>query len=79
MGMLIPFQPRKRIAPRLDADLLRTRVLAGEAHLIGIFWFNGGRCACYQYDHDDETALVFEVKTRDQVESPNQGQRNELE
>ncbi|MGE5550774.1 MAG: hypothetical protein ACM3ZC_09615 [Bacteroidota bacterium] len=75
MGEIIPLIHRaKSLAPALDPELVRTKVIAGEARLLGAVWFRGVSYACYQLEHDHHVRIVFRLRAR---EGPSQELRKE--
>lgn len=37
------------------------RILDGEAYLVGVFWYHGGKCSCYRLEHDNEVTYIFDT------------------
>ncbi|NLW55032.1 MAG: hypothetical protein GX050_00150 [Firmicutes bacterium] len=70
MGKVIPF-PTKRLEapvekrPELTDSLIREKILAGEAELIGVFNQNGIPCSCYHMEFDNQSYYVFDLTTRE--------------
>ncbi len=70
MGKIIPF-PTKRLEDpvekrvELTDDLIREKILAGEAELIGVFNQNGIPCSCYHMEFDNQSYYVFDLTTRE--------------
>ncbi|NLY91074.1 MAG: hypothetical protein GX081_05645 [Firmicutes bacterium] len=69
MGKIIPFPgPKRALAtepPELTDRLIRDKILAGEAELIGVFNQNGLPCSCYRMEFDNQAYYVFDLTTRD--------------
>ena len=63
MGEIIRFPCRRRESALLDGEFVRTRILTGEASLVGAFWFRGGNCRCYRLDlgGEGEVTYVFDI------------------
>mgnify|MGYP001276822644 CR=1 FL=1 len=70
MGKIIPF-PSKRIeepvekTPELTDSLIREKILAGEAELVGIFNQNGIPFSCYHMEFDHQSYYVFDLTTKE--------------
>jgi len=45
--------------------MIRDKILAGEAELIGVFNQNGLPCSCYRMEFDNQAYYVFDLTTRD--------------
>ena len=68
MGRVIPFPLREEKNPgeeRLTDALIRGKILAGEAELIGVFNQNGIPCSCYHMEFDNQSYYVFDLTTRE--------------
>ncbi|NLM37379.1 MAG: hypothetical protein GX202_04555 [Firmicutes bacterium] len=67
MGEIIPFPVKKKDAQagqkELTDQVIREKILAGEAELIGIFKQNGFPCSCYRMEFDDQAYYVFDLTT----------------
>lgn len=72
MGKIIPFPAPKRARTteplELTDRMIREKILAGEAELIGVFNQNGLPCSCYRMEFDDQAYYVFDLTTRDDKE-----------
>ena len=70
MGKVIPF-PTKRLEDpeekraELTDSLIREKILAGEAELIGVFNQNGIPCSCYHMEFDNQSYYVLDLTTRE--------------
>ena len=66
MGKVIPF-PNKMTDPLLEKgtemtdQLIREKILAGEAELIKVFDQNGVPCACYRMEFDHQSYYIFDL------------------
>ncbi|HEY8392641.1 MAG TPA: hypothetical protein VIL83_07945 [Capillibacterium sp.] len=69
MGKVIPFPAPRRARAAEPAELtdqmIRDKILAGEAELIGVFNQNGLPCSCYRMEFDNQAYYVFDLTTRD--------------
>lgn len=70
MGKIIPFPTRRmedpvEKSPELTDLIIREKILAGEAELVGIFDQNGFPCSCYHMEFDDQSFYVFDLTTRE--------------
>ncbi|HEY8344536.1 MAG TPA: hypothetical protein VIL66_04995 [Bacillota bacterium] len=69
MGKVIPFPGKKRIAStpegsgELTDALIREKILAGEAELVGEFNEEGCPCTCYRLKFDNQTYYIFDLSS----------------
>lgn len=67
MGKIIPFPLKKKgekngsIYGELTDTLIREKILAGEAELVGIFEDKGHPCSCYKLEFDNQTYYIFDL------------------
>ncbi|WP_231133328.1 hypothetical protein [Capillibacterium thermochitinicola] len=47
----------------LTDQVIREKILAGEAELIGVFKQNGFPCSCYRMEFDNQAYYVFDLTT----------------
>jgi|LSQX01.1.fsa_nt_gb hypothetical protein len=69
MGRVIPFPLREEKNPedeRLTDALIRGKILAGEAELVGVFEDEGCPYSCYRLRFDDQTYYIFDLRSRRQ-------------
>lgn len=63
MGKIIPFPQDKKNS--LDIDLtdtvIREKILAGEAELVGVFEDQGHPCSCYKLEFDQQIYYIFDL------------------
>ncbi len=68
MGKIIPFPIKKRKVSveepqELTDIIIREKILAGEAELVGVFDQSGFPCSCYRMEFDNQTYYVFDLTT----------------
>ena len=69
MGKVIPFPGKKKVVPtpegsgELTDALLREKILAGEAELVGEFNEEGYPCTCYRLKFDNQTYYIFDLSS----------------
>ena len=67
MGEIIPFPVKKTDdifeQKELTDYVIREKILAGEAELIGVFKQNGFPCSCYRMEFDNQAYYVFDLTT----------------
>ena len=62
-GKVIPF-PRRYTEPvELTDQIIRDKILAGEAELVGVFQQEGQPCSCYRLNVDEQTYYIFDLTT----------------
>ncbi|HBG16003.1 MAG TPA: hypothetical protein DDW93_04415 [Firmicutes bacterium] len=70
MGRVIPFPTKKMEVPveksqELTDMIIKDKILAGEAELVGVFNQNGFLCSCYRMEFDHQSYYVFDLTTKD--------------
>ncbi len=55
------FKPGLQESLSIDAKVFFDKIIAGEAYLVGVFWYHGGNCSCYRLEHDNEVTYIFDV------------------
>lgn len=61
MGKIIPF-PSKEQPAVLNGDILKRKILTGEAEYLGRFERNGEVCDFYRIIEGDQVTIVFDVR-----------------
>lgn len=67
MGKIIPFPVREEKSldngEGLTDSLIRKKILAGEAELLGVFDQEGCPYSCYRLDYDNQTYYIFDLSS----------------
>lgn len=70
MGQVIPFPGSKRVfstpegsGDELTDTIIKEKILAGEAELVGEFDEDGCPCACYRLKFDNQTYYIFDLSS----------------
>jgi len=70
MGKVIPFplnkscsSPYEEQVEELTDAIIREKILAGEAELVGEFDEEGRPCACYRLEFDHQTYYIFDLSS----------------
>lgn len=70
MGKVIPFPLNKQVSSHceergeeLTDTIIRKKILAGEAELVGEFDEEGRPCACYKLEFDHQTYYIFDLSS----------------
>lgn len=66
-GKVIPFRKRVETQHELTDSLIREKILAGEAELVGSFQQEGKPCSCYRLDFDEQTYYIFDLSTSQDI------------
>lgn len=69
MGKVIPFPLREQKNSEegeLTDTLIREKILAGEAELLGVFEQEGCPYSCYRLQFDNQTYYIFDLTSRRQ-------------
>lgn len=69
MGRVIPFPRREKKnqgEERLTDTLIREKILAGEAELLGVFEDEKCPYSCYRLRFDNQTYYIFDLSSRRQ-------------
>lgn len=63
-GKVIPFPKLPQDPVELTDSLIREKIIAGEAELVGVFNQEGKPCNCYRLNVDEQTYYIFDLSTQ---------------